>query len=53
MSMASSVPYPAQVTTTAVSTVDYLALYVIMMDMRLKLLEDCVDQQRVGGWGAG
>jgi len=31
----------------AVSTTDYMALVCIMNDMRLKLLEDMAEQQRV------
>jgi len=39
-----------QVNTAAVSTVDYIALVCVMNDMRLKLLEDTADQQRVSDW---
>ena len=36
-----------QVNTTAISNVDYIALLCVMSDMRLKLLEDAAEQQRV------
>lgn len=35
-----------QVNTVALSTVDYMVMFVLMMDMRVKLLEDAVDQQK-------
>jgi hypothetical protein len=40
-----------QVQGAAVSTVDYTALVVLMCDMRIKLLEDAVEQQRVRDMG--
>ncbi len=37
----------AQVDATAVSTTDYVALSVLMMDIRVKLLEDHIDVHTV------
>lgn len=40
-------PCAVQVSSTAVSTTDYMALYLLMLDVRVKLLEDTAEVHKV------